>query len=137
SRNPVRHLTRAIFLTAPLIAFLYIFGTSAILAFVSPDKVDLIGPIPQALSNGLRGFGFAHFLVAIAILFLLTNYLSSFCLNFAANTRLPMVAGWDHLLPEWFTRLHPTRRTPVNSVLFVAAATLAFALAGIAGAGRQ
>jgi amino acid transporter len=48
-----------------------------------------------------------------------------------------MVAGWDHLLPAWFTRLHPTRRTPVNSALFVAAATLAFALAGIAGTGRQ
>jgi amino acid transporter len=48
-----------------------------------------------------------------------------------------MVAGWDHLLPGWFTRLHTTRRTPVNSALFVAAITLAFALAGIAGAGRQ
>jgi amino acid transporter len=48
-----------------------------------------------------------------------------------------MVAGWHHLLPDWFTRLHPTRRTPINSALFVAALTLAFALAGIVGAGRQ
>jgi len=48
-------------------------------------------------------------------------------------------AGWDHLLPAWFTRLHPTRRTPINSALLVAALTLtlALALAGIAGAGRQ
>jgi amino acid transporter len=137
SRNPVRHLTRAIFLTAPLIAFLYIFGTSAILAFVSPDKVDLIGPIPQALSNGLRGFSFAHFLVAIAILFLLTNYLSSFCLNFAANTRLPMVAGWDHLLPEWFTRLHARYRTPVNSILFLGGITLAASTAVLISVGAQ
>ena len=58
-------------------------------------------------------------------------------INFAVNSRLPMVAGWDHLLPAWFTRLHPTRRTPINSALFVAALTLALALAGIAGAGRQ
>ena len=25
-----------------------------------------------------------------------------------ANARLPMVAGWDDLLPAWFTRLHAT-----------------------------
>jgi amino acid transporter len=137
SRNPARHLTRAIFLTAPLIAFLYIFGTSAILAFVSPDNIDLIGPIPQALSNGLRGFGFAHLFVAIAIVFLLTNYLASFCLNFAANTRLPMVAGWDHLLPEWFTRLHAKYRTPVNSILFLGGITLAASTAVLIGVGGQ
>jgi amino acid transporter len=137
SRDPARHLTRAIFLTAPLIAFLYIFGTSAILAFVSPDNIDLIGPIPQALSNGLRGFGFAHLFVAIAILFLLTNYLSSFCLNFAANARLPMVAGWDHLLPEWFTRLHAKYRTPVNSILFLGGITLATSTAVLIGVSGQ
>jgi hypothetical protein len=27
-------------------------------------------------------------------------------LLFAGNSRLPMVAGWDGLLPAWFTRLH-------------------------------
>ena len=26
---------------------------------------------------------------------------------FTGNTRLPMVAGWDGLLPEWFTRAAP------------------------------
>jgi len=32
---------------------------------------------------------------------------------------LPMTAGWDHLLPVWFTRLHPKWKTPVNSILFM------------------
>ena len=40
---------------------------------------------------------------------------------FAGTTRLPMVAGWDGLLPKWFTRLHPRYLTPVNSILFVGA----------------
>jgi amino acid transporter len=30
-----------------------------------------------------------------------------------------MTAGWDNLVPSWFARLHPQRRTPVNSILFV------------------
>jgi amino acid transporter len=137
ARNPVRHLTRAIFLTAPLIALLYIFGTSAILAFVSPDAIDVIGPIPQALSRAFQGLGFARIIVPVAILLLLTNYLSSFSLNFAANARLPMVAGWDHLLPQWFTRLHARHRTPVNCILLLGAVTLAASIAVLTGVGEQ
>jgi amino acid transporter len=133
SRNPVRHFPRAILLSVPLIAILYIFGTSAILAFVSPDSVDLIGPIPQALQLAFAGIAAARFIVPIAILLLLTNYLSSFALNFAGNTRLPMVAGWDHLLPTWFTRLHPKYRTPVNSIMFLGAITLFTGLAALIG----
>ena len=56
---------------------------------------------------------------------------------FAGNTRLPMVAGWDGLLPKWFTRLHPVRRTPVNSIVFVGAVTLVLALGSLVGTGTQ
>jgi len=56
---------------------------------------------------------------------------------FNGNTRLPLVAGWDNLLPSWFTRLHPRFRTPVNSILVVSAITIAFSLAGQAGVGVQ
>lgn len=137
SRNPRRHLTRAIWIAAPLIALLYIFGTSAILAYVSPENIDVIGPIPQALRIALGGTRLGGVIVPVAILFLLTNYLSSFSLNFAANTRLPMCAGWDHLLPQWFTRLHPRYRTPVNSIFFLGGITLAAGVAVLAGVGAQ
>jgi amino acid transporter len=137
SRNPVRHLKRAILITAPLLALLYIFGTSAILAYVSPDAVDVIGPIPQALNRAFAGLGFARIIVPVAILLLLTNYLSTFSLNFTANSRLPMVAGWDHLLPEWFTRLHSKYRTPINSILFLGGITIATSIAVLVGVGDQ
>jgi amino acid transporter len=48
-----------------------------------------------------------------------------------------MVAGWDNILPGWFSRLHPRYKTPVNSLLFVGAITLALALASQVGAGVQ
>jgi amino acid transporter len=48
-----------------------------------------------------------------------------------------MVAGWDGLLPPWFTRLHPRYQTPVNSIVFVGAVTLAFSVAGLIGVGKQ
>jgi amino acid transporter len=56
---------------------------------------------------------------------------------FAGITRLPMVAGWDGLMPTWFTRLHPRYQTPVNSIVFVAAVTLLFSLVGLVGVGKQ
>jgi amino acid transporter len=48
-----------------------------------------------------------------------------------------MVAGWDHLLPEWFTRLHPRHKTPVNSIFFLGCVTLASSVAALIGVGPQ
>jgi amino acid transporter len=137
SRNPARNIARSIVVTAPIIALLYILGTSGILAFVSPDVVDVIGPIPQALRSGFAGFGVALPVVSVAILLLLFNYLCSYTFYFSANARLPMVAGWDRLLPQWFTRLHPDYRTPVNSILFMGGVALASSMAVLIGSGNQ
>ena len=63
SRNPASHLKKAIFVAAPIIALLYIFGASAILAYVSPGNIDVIGPIPQALRVALGGSGLAQTIV--------------------------------------------------------------------------
>jgi amino acid transporter len=48
-----------------------------------------------------------------------------------------MAAGWDGLAPRWFTRLHPVRRTPVNSILFVAALVMLFILMSMLGVREQ
>ena len=48
-----------------------------------------------------------------------------------------MVAGWDHLLPQWFSKLHPKYKTPVNSILFVAAMILITGLISLADVGQQ
>src|SRR2546423_3151371 len=48
-----------------------------------------------------------------------------------------MVAGWDRLLPLWFTRLHPKYKTPINSIAFVGIITLVIAISSQIGAGIQ
>jgi amino acid transporter len=52
---------------------------------------------------------------------------------FSGVTRLPMTVGWDDLVPEWFTRLHPQRKTPVNSILFIFVLMMALLVMGSAG----
>ena len=136
-RDPERIIARSVLIAAPVIAALFIFGTGAVLAVVDPAEVDLVSPVLQAISVAARPLVLAAYLASAFFGLLLISRLAQSSINFAVNSRLPMVAGWNHLLPAWFTRLHPTRRTPVNSALFVAAMTLALALAGIAGAGRQ
>jgi amino acid transporter len=138
-RNPERNLARSILIAAPVIALMYIFGTSAILAFVPADAVDVIAAIPQALSRAFQPFGVAivRIILPLSVVLLLTNYVSTFNINFNGCARLPMVAGWDHLLPAWFTRLHSKYKTPVNSIFFAAGVAMAAAVAVLIGVGQQ
>ena len=137
TRAPAHTIGRSVIISAPIIAIMFILGTSSVLAFVLPDKVDLIGPIPQVLSIGFSRFGWVGKVVSLAILGVVVRQIALMSIYFAGNTRLPMVAGWDHLLPAWFTRLHKNYKTPVNSILFVGAVTLAFGLASLIGVNEQ
>lgn len=137
TRNPARSISRAVGMAVPVIALMFILGTSSTLALVPKDQIDLVSPIPQTLTVGFAGLGFAGLIVPVLILMLLLRQLGAVTLLFAGNSRLPMVAGWDGLLPGWFTRLHPRFRTPINSVLFVGAITIGLTLAGQVGVGLQ
>ncbi|HEY4589326.1 MAG TPA: APC family permease, partial [Thermoanaerobaculia bacterium] len=136
-RDSVRSIRRSVALAAPVIAGMFILGTSSVLALIPRDQIDLIAPIPQVLSEGFRSLQLVIPIATLTIVALLGIRIAQSSVTFAGNTRLPMVAGWDHLLPAWFTRLHARYRTPVNSVLFVGAATLALGLVGLIGVGKQ
>src|SRR5436190_4375464 len=132
-RAPAKNISRSVWISAPIIALMFILGTASVLAFVSPDKVDLIAPIPQVLSRGFGSFGWVSMLISITIFGVAARQIALMSIYFAGNTRLPMVAGWDNLLPGWFAKLHKKYRTPVNSILFVGATTLVFSLAPLIG----
>jgi amino acid transporter len=136
-RSPARTIGRSVMVAAPLIAIMFIFGTSSVLAFVHPDQIDLIAPIPQVLSLGFKTFGIAAVIVPIALALLIVLRVAQASVNFTGLTRLPMVAGWDHLMPRWFTKLHPRFKTPVNSILFVGIVTLAMGSLSLIGVGQQ
>lgn len=136
-RHPARTIGRSVALAAPVIALMFILGTSSVLALVPQDQIDLIAPIPQVLSVGFGALGGAGAVATATILALLCIRLAQSSVMFAGNTRLPMVAGWDRLLPDWFTKLHAKYKTPVNSILFVGAVTLALGVAGLVGVGKQ
>jgi len=136
-RNPERSIGRSVALASPIIALMFILGTSSVLALVPIESIDLIAPIPQVLAEGFRPFGAASIVAPVTIIALLCIRLAQASVMFAGNTRLPMVAGWDGLLPSWFTRMHDRYQTPVNSILFVGAVTAGFSVLGLIGVGKQ
>lgn len=137
TKDPERSIGRATLIAAPIIAIMFILGTSAVLAFVPVDQINLIGPIPQVLRIGFGATGVGAAAAGIAILLITGRTIANSSIVFTGTSRMPMVAGWDNLLPRWFTKLHPRYRTPVNSILFVGLVALAFGAAGIAGVGEQ
>jgi amino acid transporter len=137
SKAPARNIGRSVLIAAPIIALMFILGTSSVLAFVRPGEIDLISPIAQVLTRGFGSLGVVANFVSIVILALMGRQVALMSIYLTANARLPMVAGWDNLLPAWFTRLHPKYKTPVNSILFVGAFALGFGLLGIVGVGMQ
>ena len=137
ARDPVRSIGRSVAVAAPIIAIMFILGTSSVLALIPQDQIDLIAPIPQVLAVGFGPLGGVAAIGTLTIMALLSIRLAQASVMFGGNTRLPMVAGWDNLLPAWFTKLHAKHRTPVNSIIFVGAATLLMGIVGLIGVGKQ
>src|SRR5205807_4379247 len=54
TRSPARDIGRSVLIASPIIALMFIFGTSSVLAFIGHHPIDLIGPVPQTLRLGLR-----------------------------------------------------------------------------------
>src|SRR5438477_5446737 len=128
TRAPARDIGRSVLIASPVIALAFILGTSSVLAFVGNRPIDLIGPVPQTLRLGLQSFPIAGAIASVGILLMTARSISSTSVHVTGSSRLPMVAGWDRLLPAWFSRLHPRYKTPVNSIIFVGATTLMIAV---------
>src|SRR6266403_487905 len=135
TRSPARDIGRSVLIASPVIAIAFILGTSSVLAFVGNNPIDLIGPVPQTLRLGLRSFPIAGAVASVGFLLMTTRTIASTSVHVTGSSRLPMVAGWDRLLPNWFSHLHPRYKTPVNSIIFVGATTLLIAIASQIGAG--
>jgi amino acid transporter len=137
TRSPARDIGRSVIIASPVIALAFILGTSSVLAFIGDKPIDLIGPVPQTLRLGLRFFPIASGVASIAIILMTVKTIASTSVHVTGSSRLPMVAGWDCLLPRWFSHLHPKFKTPMNSVIFVSALTVTIAVASQIGAGIQ
>jgi amino acid transporter len=137
SRDPARSIGQSVIVSSPVICAMFILGTASIVALVPRGRIDFIAPIPQVMRLTLGATGLGNVAAIVAIFLLQLRLLGATSYLFTGVTRLPMAAGWNHLVPEWFTRLDPRRRTPTNSIACVAALVFALVLLGSAGVHAQ
>lgn len=136
TRNPGRTIALSAWIAAPAAVLIYVLMTGSMLTYVSADKIDLAGAIPQTLAAAFGG-GAGLWIGRGMILALSIFTVCSYSLITAETSRLPMVAGWDALLPGWFTKLNPRFGTPVRSLVVIVAIAAAAAFTASMGAGRQ
>lgn len=136
-RNPARIIGQSIWIAAPVIAFLYILSTGSLLSYVPAEKVDFAAPVSQLLGSALGTSHATSWIAVGGVSAIIALSIAQYTVIVAETSRLPLVAGWDGLLPHWFTRLHPIRRTPTRALLFVVLCCLSLAIASCLGVARQ
>jgi amino acid transporter len=138
TRDGARGITRSIVIAVPCIAAIYILGTHSMLTYVPAASVDLVNPVSQTFAVAFGPFGrIAAIAAGAAILLVVVRDFAQASQIVAVTARLPLVAGWDRLLPAWFTRLHARTKTPVNAILFGGGVMFVSACGAIVAAGRQ
>jgi len=136
THSPARAIGRSVVIASPIVLLMFVLGTAAVVSIhgAHPGTViNYVAPIPQTLSLALVGSGPAAAVGKLAILLLQIRILGAASLLFTGATRLPMAAGWDHLIPAWFNKLHPVHKTPVNSIYLTSAIIVAMLVLGSAG----
>ncbi len=136
-RKPENDVARSVMIAAPLIALIYILGTSAVLTYISPDKVDLAATVPQLMQTAFGHAGLGRALTLLGTCALNLSFTASMVIITGMIARLPMVAGWDGLLPSWWSELHPTFRTPSKAVGAITATMLILGAVSLWGADNQ
>jgi amino acid transporter len=128
-------ISRSVVIATPIVFLMFTLGTASVLTFhnLHPHQaINFVAPIPQTLSQAFGEHGPAAWVAKIVILLLQVRIVGAASFLFTGATRLPMTAGWDHLIPAWFARLNK-RRIPANSILVTSAVVVAMLVLGSAG----
>lgn len=136
-RKPKNDVARSVFIAVPLIAVMYIATTSAILAYIPVAKIDVAAPVSQVIQAGFGPTAIGGAFAAIVVIAFCFALIAALIIAVGMVARLPMAAGWDGLLPAWWSRLHPRFGTPTKAIGAVAAALLLMGGLSLLGAGNQ
>src|SRR5438067_11819180 len=132
--NPRRNLPRSIFISAPLIAVVYIIGTAAVLWRLPNKDVNIVSGFLQAIKAGADNISPTPGWVAplCAALYSIGN-LGSVGAWLVGPARVAFVIGLDHYFPKAFGAVHPRWHTPYVAILVQATLATIFLLLSVFG----
>ena len=135
-RHPRRNLPRSIYISAPLIAFLYIAGTLSVLWLVPTGEVNIVSGFLQALAAGAgeAGIGLVWLVPLAAGMYVIGN-VGGVGAWLTGPARVAFVIGLDRYFPPAFGRVHPRWKTPYVAILTQAVLATLFLLLVVVGRG--
>src|SRR5215469_8134056 len=136
--NPRRNLPRSIFISGPLIAIGYVFGTAAVLWRLPNKDVNVVSGFLQAIKAGADNISPALGWVAplCAALYSIGN-LGSMGAWLIGPARVAFVIGLDRYFPKAFGAVHPRWHTPYLAILVQAMLATIFLLLSVLGKGTK
>jgi amino acid transporter len=143
TRDPGKAILRSAWIAAPIIVVIYVLMTGAMLTYTPADKINLASPIPQVLAAAFgggtvtQGVDWGLMLGRVAILTLAVALVAQYSVIVAETSRMPLVTGWDGILPAWFTRLDPRWKTPTRSLVVILLVCVVLGVLASVGTGAQ
>jgi amino acid transporter len=136
--NPRRNLPRSIFISAPLIAVIYIVGTAAVLWRLPNKDVNVVSGFLEAIKAGADNISPRLGWVAplCAALYSIGN-LGSVGAWLIGPARVAFVIGLDRYFPRAFGTIHPRWHTPYVAILVQATLATLFLLLSVLGKGTN
>ena len=128
-----RNLPRSIYVTAPIVALVYIIGTCSMLWLVPRDQINVVAGPLQAIANGAGRNGW--WIVAFIALLLTVARIGAVGAWLVGSSRVAFVVGLDRYFPEAFSRIHPRWRTPHVAILVQGIIAVFFLLLSVLGKG--
>ena len=116
---------------------MYVLGTGALLAYTAPANIDIAAPVQQVMHAGFGSSGLGMALTVIAVGAFTIALVASNIIFIGMVARLPMVAGWDGLLPGWWSELHSIHRTPSKAIAAVTVSLMLMGALSLWGAANQ
>jgi amino acid transporter len=132
-KDAPRTLPRSIYVTAPIIAVVYIVGTCAMLWLVPRGQINVVAGPLQAISNGAGTTGW--WLVALVAILLTLARIGAVGAWLVGSSRVAFVVGLDRYFPAAFSRIHPRWRTPYVAILVQGVIAGIFMLFSVLGKG--
>lgn len=131
-----RTLPRALIIAVPMIAFLYVAGTGAVVWLVPTQDLNIVSGFLQAIATGARNIGGALVWIvpAAAALYVVGN-VGGVGAWLAGPARVAFVIGLDRYFPPAFARVHPRWRTPYVAILTQGVLATVFLLLSVVGEG--
>lgn len=128
-----RNLPRSIYLTAPVIALIYIVGTCSMLWLVPCEQINVVAGPLQGIANGAGANGW--WLVSVMALLLAVARIGGVGAWLVGSSRVAFVVGLDRYFPPAFSRIHPRWRTPYVAILIQGAIAVVFLFLSVIGKG--